>query len=350
MPHNFYITHDKISLPTGGGIVTKHESEAFSTLGPCEVWDRDQLGGGGGEPWKWDDVACCKKDFFVIRPKLCHFYSGTWPKTVDVLKRNGSIVVMTIAAHSVEVSKREHEKLGFGFNLSHLTDPELWKRYIEGYRLADVIVVPGSVPKRTVQQYGPDFENKDIRIIHHGCNIPPEVKSLPDRFTVGYLGSFGADKGVVYLLQAWKKLNYQDATLILGGRDSTSIWGRQLITQLGGGNIIVKGWVNDVSEFYNEISLFCCPAATEGFNCEVLESQAHSRTVICSRGAGAVDLVPPSHTVDACSEDQLAEKIDEAKKIWDLEARGKQAREVAELYTWDLIKQKYLELWKEMIS
>lgn len=361
-----YFTADTIGTPTGGGLVTAQEVLALKELSArmtierrdpdlscVEVYSRESLGSNAPEPWKWDDVARYKRDWFVTRPRLAHFYSGTFGKTVAALKQQGCKVVYTIAAHDKEVSKREHEKLGWGFNLLHLTEPKLWQRYIEGYKLADVIVCPSSVAAQTVKNYGPDFLHKDIRIIPHGCDLPSEVKSLPKSFVCGYLGSLGADKGVRYLLEAWKQLGYTDGSLlILAGKDSNTPLARQLIAQYGGGNIHLAGWQKNTSDFYNSISLYIQPSATEGWGCEVVEAAAHGRPVVCSNGAGAKDFVSEvsvGSETRACDASHLATVIHEAKTIWPLEQFGQQARERAEYYTWDKIRKQYQDLWARIL-
>ncbi len=347
MIYNLFLTADLLNAPTGGGLVARNESQALSSLGECVIWDRESLQ-GGSDPWGWDTVASTKKDWFVDPPKLCHIYSGSFTNTVKALKRNGCIVTWSVVAHDKDISREEHEKLGLEFPYTHLTDPILWERYSEGYRLADVIFCPGQRPKEINIKYG--CKNR-IEVIPHGCDLPTEVKPLPKHFTCGYLGAFGLDKGVRYLLEAWKNLNYRDATLLLGGHASNSDWVRQSIRNHGGGNIQLVGWINNISDFYNRLSCYIQPSATEGFGLEVLEAQAHRRLVICSEGAGASDLVPIEWRCKECSVDALARLIDDAKKLDrdSLNYVGITNRRIAEHYTWDKIRERYLKVWRELM-
>lgn len=356
---NLYVTADKIGTWTGGGTVTKNESEALKTLGDCAIWERERLS-GGSDPWGWDEVAvrAIEKWHFDLRdddyPKLAHFYAGSFGRTVEYLRYNGCRVVYTIAAHDRRISREEHEKLGLQFPYPHLVQEELWQRYIEGYRLADIIVCPGSIPAETVRNYGPDFANKRIEIIPHGCTIPEEVKPLPKKFTVGYLGADGPDKGLRYLIEAWGRLNYSDATLVLAGISSTSPFVRWMISEFGGNaNFRLLGWVNNVSDFYNQISLYVQPSASEGFGCEVLEAMAHGRPVVCSHGAGARDVLQDSSAgilVQPCNVDELAGTIDNYHCRPDIASfGGENGREQAKEYTWDKIRQRYVNLWKSLL-
>lgn len=362
-----YLTADDIGAPTGGGIVTKHELLAlddFAGEDQVRILSRRDLG-QQADPWGWDEesyrrIATSHLGFACY--KLAHVYSGSFSWTVRTLRANGCKVVYTIAAHDREISRREHEQLGLGFPYPHLTDPGLWERYIGGYRDADVIVCPGKAPATTVQCYGPNFANKRIEIIPHGCDLPVSVAPPPTRFTVGYLGAVGPDKGLRYLLEAWKLLNYKDATLLLGGRESRSVFTVELIKRTwgldtllvdeewncwpGGNAVRCTGWVENVSDFYNQCSVYVQPSATEGFGIEVLEAMAHGRPALCSDAAGAADVVPEGCVFKARDAMALAEKIDEMRRSPDLGPFGLICRQLASHFTWPKIRQRYIDLWR----
>lgn len=358
-----YLTADKISEVSGGGLVTANELAAlreFSEeqtrarrdplLSDVIVLSRNSLGNSTPEPWKWD-LKAIDHIRNLDNIKLCHIYSGTWPTAVPALKEQGAKVCVTIAAHNKEISRREHEKLGWPFPYTHLTNEQLWQHYIKGYRLADVIICPSSVAANIVRNYGEEFRDKDIRIIPHGCHLPEKIEPLSKTFRVGYLGSYGADKGVRYLLEAWKKLDYKDGSqLILAGRDMAGA--RHLMDRFGGGSVHLAGWQRNVSDFYNSIFLYVQPSATEGFGIEVLESLAHGRPTICSVGAGAKDVVNDTWHIPACDADAIARSIDQSKlgmhHYSDMHQRG--WREIAEKHTWDKIHQQYKKVWAEMLG
>lgn len=357
-----YCTADTIGAPSGGGLVTKQECRALQefaaeqlvttrdpTYSEVMVFNRDNLWFQGDEPWKWDQRAY-EKIAGNRTIKLAHFYSGTFGKTVAELKKNGCKVTYTIAAHDREVSRREHENLGWGFPYLHLTEEKLWQRYIEGYRLADVIITPGKVPEQTIRNYGPEFQQKNIHIIPHGCEIPEEVKTLPSNFTIAYMGSMGADKGVRYLLQAWKELAYKDgSTLVLAGKEVLSPAGKYLLARFGGGCIHIMGWVEYIATFYNSISCYIQPSATEGFGLEVLEAMAHGRPVLCSEGAGAVDLVPSGCSFQPCDIQVLKNKIHQVKE-YGFSGQLEEWQKRAIPYTWTKIRSEYQKVWKEVLG
>lgn len=350
-----YITADQIGKANhGAGAVTHNESEAMKTLGPCEVWGREHtVFSSGNEPWGSDDSLVYLGDrlSYTQDHQLVHFYAGTFSKTIAALKaRNGCKVTYTAAAHSIEKSRQAHEELGISYNYSHLTDKIEWARYVRGYIAADLLIVPSQHSAEVMRSFGAAPDR--IRVIPHGCGIPEKVAALPAKFTAGYLGNaIAPDKGLRFLFAAWSKLNYPDAILKIAGHDSTSPYVQNLWNHFGGkGNIEFCGWQQDLSAFYNGLSLYVQPSVTEGFGIECVESQSHARVCLCSDGAGGVDTVgPDKFRFKARDVDELAEKIDYLRKQ-DLTNMGLVRRQViTDKYTWDKIRQQYVDLWKGLL-
>lgn len=364
-----YLTADKVGAASGGGKVTQEESTALFDLAvecgeECQIWGRDELTilpPGDDEPWRWDLTAALKlplpSDIYfecMKYPKLAHVYAGTFTKTIELLKRHNCKVSYTAAAHDVFASHTEHLKLGLDFNYPHLTDPNLWHRYVSGYRQADVVICPSQHSAECMKKYGCER----IEIIPHGVDIPEEVteparlkNKYIQRFVVGYLGAVGPDKGLIYLLQAWKKLDWRDGLLALAGRDSQSDFVRSLIDAVGINHdrILCMGWLDHSRDLYNSIDLYIQPSVTEGFGIEVLEAMAHGRAVLCSDGAGAADVVPDTWRFPAANADALAEKIDQFRKA-NLGLMGRVGRELAKAYEWRHIRKQYQEVWKTLLS
>ena len=351
-----YISADKIGAQTGGGLVTHHESFALAEMAmlssrPYYIAGRDVLepiaqGMSWEDPWCWDHAAVRWLDSLPspVKGGVCHIYAGTFTETVKRLKQRGCKIVYTAAAHDIEVSRREHLKVGDPYDYPHLTDPVQWKRYVEGYIAADVVVCPSQYSANIMRGYG----CSRIEVIPHGCFLPDKLVSKPKRFTVGYLGSATApDKGVIYLIRAWKKLNYPDATLIIAGRDSNHPWIRQTIEREGGGAICLTGFVKDVTSFYNAISCYIQPSASEGFGIEILEAMAHGRPALCSTGAGAHEIGARAMEFAPCDVDAIVYMIDSVR--CGTYPSEEQCQRVAEKHTWDKIRKKYQELWRTLV-
>lgn len=352
-----YVTSDQIGTPTGGGKVTYHESKALQQFAlndlnvGIEFWSRKLL---GEQRSVWSDDEHGK--YAVVGDyAIAHFYAGTWTETIKELKRRGVKVTYTAAAHSVEESKREHEALGIPFDYPHLTDPDQWQRYLEGYKLADVLICPSSHSADTMRSFG--CTNR-IEVIPHGYDLPQGKYRPPNprKFTIGYLGAVGPDKGLRYLLEAWKLLNYQDDSLLaVYGSQSNSDYTHALANRFAPGtNRYLGGWVENISDFYSNIDVYVQPSVTEGFGIEVLEAMAHGTPVVCSNGAGAVDLIArhncglrfaPRDVIG------LAAMIDFYKKHpTKATDHGYTGWKAAGYYTWTKVKEQYVQVWKELLA
>jgi glycosyltransferase involved in cell wall biosynthesis len=345
---NIYVTADRIGNGTGGGTVTYHEAEALKSI------DRDciVLSGTDTRPasvWEFDAEVCRHVASLPERPRLAHFYAGTFPTTVEYLKSVGCIVTYTAAAHDVDISRREHEALGLPYDYPHLTDSEQRQRYLYGYLNADHLIVPSTHSRDVMRGFGATMP---IEVIPHGTDLLTcEFKPYPDKFTVGYLGAIGPDKGLIYLLQAWKKLNYTDAELLIAGPQSNHPWLMQLIQQHGNPKTTrTLGWVDNVSDFYNCISVYVQPSCSEGFGLEVIEALNHGRSVLASRTCGASDHVIESRRYDYRDVAMLAGLIDMERKDIDggIDMRRLWRPCVKDL-SWDKIRARYMAIWNQML-
>lgn len=357
-----YLTADQIGITSGGGRVTQEESTAlfdFATEQQEEFtcWDRKILEGPGDDPWKWDEQTLRLLENRAYSGQdsydLCHVYAGTFSQTIARLKRWGCKISYTAAAHNVYLSEQEHRKLGIPFNYPHLTDPQLWQRYLAGYLAADMVICPSQHSAECMRSYG----CQDIEIIPHGVDIVANelIKPIPYRFVVGYLGAVGPDKGLIYLLLAWKKLGYRnpdEGLLELAGAASQSDFVFNLIRHVFGAfphTISLRGWVPNVADFYNDTSLYVQPSVTEGFGIEILEAMSHDRAVLCSTGAGAADVVPETWRFPAEDVDALAEKIDQFRQA-DLRLMGSVGRGLAKEYSWEIVRARYADLWRRLLG
>lgn len=359
-----YLTSDKVGEQSGGGSVTAHEYEALDDWSGPELRptliSRDQL----GQPstvWEHDREALQRVQTLAKlhgRFDLAHAYAGTFTRTVEYLKWSGTKVAYTAAAHSIAESKKAHERLGLPYDYPHLTDPALFAEYVRGYRMADLVIVPSRHSRDVMASYG----CKKIEVIPHGVNPPKVTKPWPRRFTVGYLGSFGADKNLPHLLEAFKRFSSPGVSLLLGGRFAPSPWVDALIQKFGGGNIHRAGWYEDVSDFYDAITVYIQPSASEGFGIEVAEALAHGRMVICSTGAGAHDLIDGlQYTIQVASTGPYLPGLTvaalyELKATADSSAPAEQARcrenltKLVEDHEWSRIRERYRNAWSRLCS
>ena len=351
----FFCTADQIGkeLNTGAGIVCHHELKALKSMGEeTMVFSAPEI---PNAPFEGDQIAAEKIKPYLGKIKLAHFYSGTFSKTVALLKESGAKVTYTVCCHDKKISRDEHLKHGIDFDkiYPHLEDgSELCNNYCEGYLNADIVICPSKSAENIFKKYE-NYAKGTIEVISHGVYIPQKLEPVKTKpFTLAYLGAIGLDKGLTYLIEAWAKLNYKDAILVLAGRDSPSFL--PIVRQIGKGTIHLAGWVNNVADLYNKCSVYVQPSATEGFGIEVLEAMAHQKATICSDGAGAADCIEHGQdglVVKARNINDLCDAIDYYKKDEDkIIKHGINAREKAKEYSWDKIQARYCETWKNLIG
>lgn len=349
---SFYLTQDRVGTHSGGGLVTQAEFEALLKVDPAAISMDNTLINPADDPFESDERFCVGARKMVEEqgmPGLCHFYAGCFTTTVEFLKSKKARVTYTCAAHDTDRSIEEFGRLGISYPFGHMSDPNLRDMYVKGYRLADVVIVPSNHSREIMKRFGCE----KIVVIPHPVKLQTPLE-LPEKFAVGYFGQGGPDKGIVYLIEAWRSLDLPDVKLILGGDNSgmvLALWRR-----LGGKNIEIMGPVKDPMDFYRRISILVQPSVTEGYGIPVLEAMACGRPVVVSEGAGAVDLVdsaphPVGRKIPIRAPGAIAEAIlYYAEHPETVREQGGNALEHSKTCSWDNIQGQYEALWRSLIS
>lgn len=353
---NLYLTADRIGIASGGGVVTQNELQALQEF--------SQESGDGGTialsidhtvhyptPFAQDEYLLQHVKRLPEIPRITHCYSGCLTNTLQYLRQKGSKIVYTAAAHSVALSRQAHEEMGVPYDYPHLNDPVLWERYLEGYKTAHALVCPSRHSRDVMRGFGC---TQPIHVIPHG--IYPSgarVWSPPRIFTVGYLGSYGPDKGIPTLLRAWSRLKLPDAKLILAGRDSRTSYVQRLLFQNcpDSSNVECLGWLESITPFYESLSAYTQNSISEGFGIEVLEAMSHGVPVLCSDHAGACDLVPSNYHFRAGDHNQLADKLTQLRSILQAgnhDTISRNWRDIGSYYSWDRVRGMYRDLWRTL--
>ena len=359
-----YVAGDVIGAPGGAGQVTAHELGVLQDIYGADHVQVFQIGDVRPGPYAQLDIPFIH-DYFALAkiaalvekqgpPKHCHVYSGCYTELTRYLVNCGCKVSHTSPAHDRNLSLEER---GPAYYLPHIDIPELWEQHCEGLRLADLVIVPGEAPRKFLESEGVKPER--MVVIPHGIeSIPDQVAPFPEEFTVGYLGGVGPDKGISYLIDAWATLGWEDARLIIAGGGGQQ-WVPYIQARAGKGKFCLPGYVPDVADFYNAITVYVQPSVTEGFGIEIIEAMSYGRPVIASTGAGAADAVETSTPwspgsgwlVPPADSEALAADIRWARGTgpFDLMLMGANGRIRAEKYLWERIRHKYVNVFRELL-
>jgi glycosyltransferase involved in cell wall biosynthesis len=156
----------------------------------------------------------------------------------------------------------------------------------------DAIAVLSKNARRSFESF--PYASK-VRVIAPGVDeklFSPRVEPSKDStFRVCYVGRIEVAKGIVYLLQAWKKLALANAELVLVGDFHPEM--KALMRDNAAQNVRLLGRLpsHEVAAIYRQSSLFVFPSVNEGFGMVILEAMASGLAVIAAKGTGADDCV-----------------------------------------------------------
>lgn len=343
-----FATTALISEKSGGGKVSAHELKALDEF--CDEVDYFDLGSTTLERlssvWQQDQIVA---DTIKRSYDIAHFNGNPWRETVTKLRRlNPTVkIVSSVPAHDLEESVAEHHRLGINYEQHYPHMIRQWDEFTEHIRESDVVVYPSNYSKDyLVKRMG--LTNR-AEVIFHGCDLPKDSLEsemfAPQRiFNIGYIGAWGPDKGIKYLVEAWSELDYDDSTLYFFGQGSRDMRA-YLVPLATGGKYHLYGGFYDCSEIMQKFCIGVFPSVTEGFGISILECMAWGKPVITTVGAGASELIQYSeqgYVVDIRNSHEIAKAIDYYKTHPDrIMLDGKSAREKSKQFTWDKIEEKY---------
>lgn len=347
-----YVSFDEPNSHTGSGQVILAETTALRQVCPdLTVLTRKEIKGATE---------------YEFMPFLYDYFAARLiPRGVDLLDMHCSPglaildavrpkrYVVSIIAHDLAVSIEEHERYyGKGtYPYKHNTDAYLHELLLKHAEGADMIFTPSRASERWILA---NIKNSKVTVIPHGTEIPPDVQPLPLNLRFGYMGAAGADKGLLYLLMAWPHFSRDEYQLVFAGNQCDGI--KAIANAIGTnlGNITYMNWVEKTSDFYNRISVYIQPSATEAFGIETIEAMAHGRAVIVSSGAGSADAVTDGidgFVVPPRDPGAILEKMsffrDHPEKITEM---GAAAREKAKQFSWEKVEETYVRIYKELLK
>lgn len=241
------------------------------------------------------------------------------------------------------------EKLGW----HGVRNPHIGKEKL--VRKSDLVIcVSHATASDLVKFYG--LSASKIRVIHHGVNLveTAEVKSVPNRPSVLYVGNRGGYKNFEVLVDAIKRakaLNI-DLQLITAGTPLSNLEtsnNRELLDS--------NYWIHsdypsesELGMLYSKSTLHCVTSRMEGFGMTILEAMAHATPVILSdidvfREVGGKDAL----YFDPSSREDLLEKI-----LWALDGKTYNSLsdgvlKLAKQNTWNKVAQLHAAAYKSIL-
>lgn len=258
----------------------------------------------------------------------------------------GKKVVVTI--HGVDW-KREKWKSGFGAKFIRQGERNAVK-------YADEIIVLS----KGVQNYFKDTYGRETSFIPNGVNRPEirEAEEITGRFGLAkdsyilFLGRIVPEKGIRYLVEAFKQVNTDKKLVIAGGASDTDSFMEELKTLAKEDQrILFTGFVQGpmLDELYSNAYLYTLPSDLEGMPLSLLEAMSYGNCCLISDIPECAEVVEDKAMIFKKSDvDDLRMKLQEAcdhpEKVMELK---KQAADfICGKYNWDEVVEKTLKLYR----
>lgn len=245
--------------------------------------------------------------------------------------------------------QREKWKGGFGAKYIHLGEKM-------AVRFADEIIVLS----KNMQQYFQDtYGRKTVMIpngvtkpeIREACEIAREYGLHKDEYIL-FLGRLVPEKGIHYLIEAFRSVNTDKKLVIAGGNSDSGDYEQKLRKMAcGNENILFTGFVQDrmLEELYSNACVYVLPSDVEGMPLSLLEAMSYGNCCLTSDIPECTEVVENHGVVFSHGEvSRLAEKLQQlCDKPETVKGYKESACEfICGKYHWNTVMDLTLQLYK----
>lgn len=247
--------------------------------------------------------------------------------------------------------QREKWKSGFGSRYIRMGERMI-------VRYADEIIVLS----KNVQDYFWNTYGRQTRFIPNGVNRPEKCPPdcISEKFGLGtdsyilFLGRLVPEKGIHYLIDAYRMLNTDKKLVIVGGTSDTDTYVQGLKQKAEGNeNILFTGFVQGrmLEELYSNAYVYVLPSDLEGMPLSLLEAMSYGNCCVVSDIAECTEVVEDHAQVFPRSDvPALCECL---QKLCDQPALTAQYKEnaasfICGKYNWDAVTERTLALYGEV--
>lgn len=261
-------------------------------------------------------------------------------------KMLGKKVVVTV--HGLDWA-REKWKSGFGSKFIRMGEKN-------AVRFADEIIVLS----KGVQDYFKDTYGRETKFIPNGVNRPQKKNAelIAQKFGLKkddyilFLGRLVPEKGIRYLIEAFKQIETDKKLVIAGGSSDTDSYAQE-IKKLAAEDerIIFTGFVQGqmLEELYSNAYVYTLPSDLEGMPLSLLEAMSYGNCCLVSDIPECAEVVEDKALIFRKSDvNDLKEKIQYAcAKPEEVDRLKEQAADfICEKYCWDDVVEKTENLYR----
>ncbi len=248
-----------------------------------------------------------------------------------------------------------------------LDEPQLglkWKllsranRYILSRKFKNIVAVSEDIRIALSGKYRLPAEK--LVVVHNGTEIPVEIHDDKGNhpFTIGSAGRFFPVKDYPFFVEVAAEIHRfaKDVCFELAGEGPEFENISEQIHRCGLQDVFrLKGFMGNMSDFYNGLDLYINTSLHEGFPMSVLEALAHGLPVVAPKEGGIKEVVADElhgFLIEERDPKRFAEKCLVIYKDRNLRRKmGTASREkVAREYSFQTMSGKYYELYNNILS
>ena len=224
-------------------------------------------------------------------------------------------------------------------------------------KFADEIIVLSE----GVQKYFLDTYGRKTAFIPNGVNrpTPRSPQLIKEKYGLGkdgyilFLGRIVPEKGILYLIEAFKRVQTDKKLVIAGGSSDTDVFMRELKEQAKDDDrIYFTGFVQgqELEELYSNAYVYTLPSDLEGMPLSLLEAMSYGNCCLTSDIAECAEVVEDKALLFKKSDvgdlrDKLQDACDHLEKVMELK---KQAADfICDKYNWDEVVKETMKLYKK---
>ena len=218
----------------------------------------------------------------------------------------------------------------------------------------EIIVLSESVQKYFMDTYGRKtifIPNGVARMEKKSAKEITEKWNLSNNSYILFLGRIVPEKGVHYLIEAYKKIKTNKKLVIAGGASDASEYAQKIEDMTkDNDNIVMTGFVkgNVLEELYSNAYVYCLPSDLEGMPLSLLEAMSYGNACLTSDIPECADVIS-NHgvTFNAGNINNLAEKLSEMCDNTELvnTLKLEAADYITNKYNWDDVVERTLQLY-----
>ena len=235
-----------------------------------------------------------------------------------------------------------------------------WGRFAKAYimlgekcaaRFADEVIVLS----RGVQDYFKNVYGRETRFVPNGVDRPVLCNNadMEDDYLL-FLGRIVPEKGLAYLVEAFKQVNTDKKLVIAGGASDTDEFMNELKAMADGdGRIIFTGFVQGekLEELYSNAYVYVLPSDLEGMPLSLLEAMSYGNCCVVSDIPECAEVVEDTAVIFA--KGNVADLKEKLQWLCDnpdvVEGYKREAADfICQKYNWDEVVDRTLELYENL--